>query len=59
MNAQSDPTLDRIRRARHEISAACGHDPHRLVQYYIEMQAQHRERLVQTPDPATRGKSAA
>ena len=58
MKAQNDPTLDRIRRARHEISAACEHDPYRLVQYYIELQEQHRDRLVDTIRPVTTGKSA-
>jgi len=57
MKTQNDPTLDRIRRVRHEISAECGHDPHKLVEYYIGLQEQHRDRLVGTR--ASAGKSAA
>lgn len=34
----ADPTLDRIRRVRHEISAEFGHDPHRLVEHYLAIQ---------------------
>jgi hypothetical protein len=57
MKTQNDPTLDRIRRVRHEISAECGHDPYKLVEYYIGLQEQHRDRLVGTR--AREGKSAA
>jgi len=33
-----DPTVDRIRQIRHEISVKFGHDPRRLVEYYMEQQ---------------------
>ena len=56
---QNDPTLDRIRRVRHEISAEFGHDPYKLVEYYIGLQEQHRDRLVGTHAPVPAGKSAA
>ncbi|MFL5537527.1 MAG: hypothetical protein ACJ8J0_00960 [Longimicrobiaceae bacterium] len=59
MKTPTDPTLARIRRVRHEISAECGHDPYKLVEYYIGLQEQHRERLVDTGGSATAGKSAA
>ena len=35
---QPDPTLARIREARRRISEKCGHDPKRLVEYYIQLQ---------------------
>jgi hypothetical protein len=54
----ADPTLDRIRRVRHEISEACGHDPNRLVQYYIKLQERHRNRLVDGTNGSSKGKSA-
>jgi len=41
-----DPVLDRIREARHLISAQCDHDPKKLVEYYMERQRQHPEKLV-------------
>jgi hypothetical protein len=59
MKKQNDPTLDRIRRVRHEISAECGHDPYKLVEYYMGLQEQHRDRLVGTRDDATTRKPAA
>lgn len=60
MTTQDDPTLARIRRARHEISAECGHDPYRLVEYYMQLQQQqHRDRLVSVVEPAVQEKSAA
>jgi hypothetical protein len=42
----NEPTLTRIRKARHRISAQCGHDPHKLVKYYIELQEQSQHKLV-------------
>jgi len=59
MNPNSDPVLDEIRRVRHEISAEVGHDPDRLVEYYMRLQEQHGDRLVDTLDPAQPQKSAA
>lgn len=44
----SDPTLERIRKVRHEISAQVGHDPEQLVDYYRRLQEQHRDRLIST-----------
>jgi len=38
---KTDPVLDRIREARHFISAQCDHDPQKLVAYYLERQRQH------------------
>ncbi len=43
---KSDPVLDRVRRARHEISARFGHDPKKLTAYYMERQRRHEGRLV-------------
>jgi hypothetical protein len=33
-----DPTIDEIRKVRHEISAQFDHDPRRLVAHYMELQ---------------------
>ena len=44
----SDPVIDEIREARHRISARFGHDPTRLVAFYMELQKQYEERLVKT-----------
>jgi len=41
-----DPVIDEIREARHEISARFEHDPKRLVDHYIELQARHQDRLL-------------
>ena len=29
-----DPGIEEVRKARHEISKECGHDLHRVVEYY-------------------------
>ena len=42
---KNDPVLNRIREARHRISAQCGHDPRKLVQYYIKLQEQSQHKL--------------
>ena len=42
----SDPPIDEIREIRHRISARFDHDPERLVAYYMELQKQHFDRLI-------------
>ena len=58
---QSDPTLDHVREVRHRISQQCDHDPKKLVEYYIQLQAKYAGRLLEqgkdkqpkaTPAPA-------
>jgi hypothetical protein len=47
-----DPTIARIREARHRISEKCGHDPKRLVEYYMKLQEEkYADRLVKSPKP--------
>jgi len=45
----SDPVIDEIREVRHEISARVDHDPVRLGAYYMELQEQYRDRLLDAP----------
>ncbi len=54
-----DPTIARVREARHRISEQCGHDPKRLVEYYMKLQEEkYADRLVRPakPQPVTKGK---
>lgn len=44
-----DPTLERIWEVRRWIFAECDNDPAKLVQYYMERQKEHAERLVYQP----------
>ena len=44
----SDPVIDEIREARHRISARFDHDPTRLVAFYMELQKQYEDRLIET-----------
>jgi hypothetical protein len=44
-----DEEIDRIRAARHRISERFGHDPDRLVAYYMERQKQREDRLLHQP----------
>ena len=41
----SDPVIEEVREVRRRISARVGHDPTRLVAYYIELQRQYQGRL--------------
>ena len=43
---KTDPVIDRVRAARHAISERCGHDPTRLVEYYLRRQERLQDRLV-------------
>jgi hypothetical protein len=42
----SDPVIDEIRAVRSRISAQFNHDPDKLVEYYMELQKRHANRLV-------------
>ncbi len=51
----SDPVIEEVREVRHRISARVGHDPTRLVAYYIEWQRQFQGRLIGTTHAAEIG----
>jgi len=53
---EGDEEIDRIREVRHRISEQFGHDPYRLVAYYMELQKEHPEKLVPAPDSEVEGK---
>ena len=42
----ADPVIDEVPEVRHRISKRVGHDPARLVAYYMELQEQFSSRLV-------------
>lgn len=41
---KDDPAIGRVRKARHEVSAEHGHDPKRVVDYYIRRQQDREQR---------------
>lgn len=49
---EPDLTLARIHEVRHRISERFGHDPKRLVEYYMKLQEQDefRDRLIRSPE---------
>ena len=49
---ESEEVIAEVRAARRRISARFGHDPYALVNYYIERQQQHTDRLIRAPEPA-------
>jgi hypothetical protein len=59
MKKQSDPVIDEIREVRHRISARFDHDPQRLVAYYMELQKQYQDRLIETEQTPERPVEAA
>jgi hypothetical protein len=46
---RSDPVIDEIRQVRRRISARFNDDPKRLVEHYIKLQEEHRERMIDSP----------
>ena len=60
-----DPIIDEIRRVRHQISAECGHDPKRLLEYYLKLERKMKEsgefQFADAPstDPGTLTQSAS
>jgi len=57
MTMSDEGPLERIRRVRHEISEQFGHDPSRLVEYYIELQNSHADRLLEAVAPSEESKA--
>ena len=53
--SKKDPVIDEIREVRHRISARFGHDPVQLVAYYLELQEQYRDRLIDAVKAPERG----
>ena len=53
-----DPAIDEVREVRHQISEQLGHDPARLVEHYMKLQEQHRDRLLPSPRQSSTGPSA-
>jgi thymidylate kinase len=47
MKQKDDPTIERIRETRHRISEEHGHDPQRVVEYYLELQKKYKQRLLE------------
>jgi len=46
----NDPVIEEVREVRRRISARVGHDPTRLVAYYIELQKRYQGRLIGAPE---------
>ena len=44
---KNDPAIQRVREARHAVSAECGHDPEKLVAYYLKRQQERLEQQKQ------------
>jgi len=55
----SDPVIDEIREVRRRISARFAHDPAQLVAYYMELQKQYQDRLIETTKQAERTNQSA
>lgn len=53
MKPKDDPTIERIREARHRISEEHGHDPQKIVEYFLELQKKYDERLLDTKETQT------
>ena len=59
MEVEDDPVIAAIREVRHRISEECGHDPARLVEYFMEIQKQYEDRLLKTDDKEFTNQKAA
>lgn len=58
MKTEDDPVIARVRKARHRISERCGHDPAKLVEYYMKLQERHADRLIRIEEPGQERKAA-
>jgi hypothetical protein len=41
-----DPVIDEIREVRHRISERFNHDPEKLLEYYMRLQEDYKDRLL-------------
>jgi hypothetical protein len=48
-----DSVIAKIREERHEVSRQHGHDPRKVVAYYMEMQKQYSDRLLESSATST------
>jgi hypothetical protein len=46
MTMKNDPTIEEIRRVRHELSETFQHDPKQLIKFLQEQEKLHSERLI-------------
>jgi hypothetical protein len=46
----TDPAIDAIRQARHQISRECGNDAARLIEHYKQMQDFFSGRIIRGPE---------
>ena len=56
---QPDPPIDEIREIRERISARFNHDPAALIAYYMKLQEQYKDRLLDTSKDKDRDHDAA
>jgi hypothetical protein len=56
---QADPPIDEIREIRKRISAQFNNDPDALVAYYMKLQEQYKDRLLDTSKDQDRDQNAA
>lgn len=54
----TDPAIDAIRQARHQISRACGNDAARLIEHYRQMQDAFAGRIIRGPEADAAQQSA-
>jgi hypothetical protein len=46
MKTKDNPVIERIRSTRRKIAQRCGYDVRKLGEYYMELQKQHKRRVV-------------
>jgi hypothetical protein len=49
-----DPVIEEIREVRHRISERFDHDPKRLLEYYMRLQEEHRDRFIAAAKQTTK-----
>ncbi len=50
--------LEQVRAARHRISKRFDHDPRKLIEHYMELQQEYKDRLVGAEEEKKREKAA-
>ena len=56
---EPDPPIDEIREIRHQISAQFNHDAGTLIEHYMKLQQEYKDRLLDTSKDQDRDAAVA
>jgi hypothetical protein len=56
---EADDVVEEVRQIRREIWAELDNDPEKVIAYYMELDKEYADRMIEVPSQGKKGKSAA